>query len=182
MRVLIAGCGYLGLAIGARQAADGATVAGIRRPGADPGPLRAVGITPLFADLTRPGDLAALPAGWDRVVLCAAPADADDDSYRAVYQVGARNLIDWLRLAPAESMVFTGSTRVYPQTDGSEVTEESPASPRVRGGADSARGGGDLAGRGRSVLGWRAFMDRAGTGSRRCSGGKPGCTERAGGD
>lgn len=130
MRVLIAGCGYLGRALGARLAAEGAFVAGLRRPGSDPAPLRAAGVEPFFADLTRPGDLAGLPRGWDGVVFCAAPDERGEAAYRAVYAEGSRRLVEWLGKDGGGVKVFTGSTRVYAQADGSEVTEASPTEPR----------------------------------------------------
>ena len=61
VRVLIAGCGYLGLALGARLVSLGHEVTGLRRPGSDPGPLRAVGVAHVAADLGRAEEVAALP-------------------------------------------------------------------------------------------------------------------------
>jgi nucleoside-diphosphate-sugar epimerase len=129
VRVLIAGCGYVGSALGARLVADGHAVAGIRRPGSDAAPLRRVGILPLAADLGRPESLALLPADWDWVVHCAAPSIAGEEAYRVVYLDGARNLVDWLRPRPPRAFVFISSTSVYGQTDGSAVDETSPAEP-----------------------------------------------------
>jgi nucleoside-diphosphate-sugar epimerase len=40
-----------------------------------------------------------------------------------------RHLIDWLAAAPPQKFVFTSSTSVYGQTDGSAVAENSPAEP-----------------------------------------------------
>jgi len=126
MRVLIAGCGYVGTALGTALCALGHQVAGIRRPGGDPGPMRAAGIEPLHADLSRRGDLDPLPASWDWVVACAAPSEGGEAAYRSVYLEGLRNLVDWLTPRPPSAFVFTGSTGVYPQTDGSDVDERAP--------------------------------------------------------
>jgi len=129
MRVLIAGCGYVGLALGRHLAATGHAVAGIRRPGRDPAALLAAGIQPIGADLTRPADVARLPRAWDWVVLATAPDASDEAGYRAAYLEAARALVGHLRGSPPGALVFTGSTSVYAQTDGSEVDEASPAEP-----------------------------------------------------
>ena len=129
MRVLIAGCGYVGLALGARLVASGHTVAGIRRPGSSPEPLRDAGIEALAADLGSLETLRSLPARWDWVVHCAAPRTSDPDAYRSTYLAGARNLLEWLRPQPPRAFVFTSSTGVYAQDDGSAVDEDAPAEP-----------------------------------------------------
>jgi len=51
------------------------------------------------------------------------------EDYRAVYLQGTRNLIEWLLAAPPKKFVYTSSTGVYGQTDGSLVTETSPTEP-----------------------------------------------------
>lgn len=129
MRILICGCGYVGLALGQTLAAAGHAVAGTRRPGHDLEGLRRAGIEPLVADFTDPASLAALPGEWDGVVFAAAPDTGDPGAYQAVYHDGVRNLLAWLRSRPPRRFVFTGSTGVYGQTDGSEVDETSPTEP-----------------------------------------------------
>ena len=125
MRVLIVGCGYLGCRLGAGWVAAGHRVAGVRRPGSDPSPLRSAGIEALHADLARREDLDGLPGDWDWVVNCAAPSEGGEEAYRRVYFEGMRNLVDWLRARPPRMFVFTGSTGVYPQNDGGDVDETS---------------------------------------------------------
>jgi nucleoside-diphosphate-sugar epimerase len=129
--VLIAGCGYVGLTLGAQLTARGHRVSGLRRPGSDSGPLLAAGLTALGADLTRPADVEALEGAWDRVVYCAAPLEPGPAAYRAVYLDAARLLATRLRRERGVRVVVTGSTGVYGQTDGEPVTEESPADPRT---------------------------------------------------
>ena len=52
MRVLIVGCGYVGLPLGAALAREGCTVFGLRRnPGATE-EMQSAGIQPLFAEIT----------------------------------------------------------------------------------------------------------------------------------
>ena len=128
MRVLIVGCGYVGLPLGARLAREGHEVFGLRRnPAAEP-ELRAAGINPLFADITHPTELKKLPGGFDWVVHCVA-AGGDVENYRQIYFEGTGRLLDWLAKDPPRKFVYTSSTSVYGQNDGSWVDETSPAEP-----------------------------------------------------
>jgi nucleoside-diphosphate-sugar epimerase len=70
MRVLIVGCGYIGLPLGLELARRGHEVFGIRRDPTSEHELTAAGIHPVIADITRPKDLAILPTGFDWVVSC----------------------------------------------------------------------------------------------------------------
>lgn len=129
MRVLIVGCGYVGLPLGAELVRRGHTVFGMRRSAEGADELRAAGLTPLVADVTRPETLRALPGPFDWVVNTVSSSKGGADVYRAVYVDGTRHLIEWLASAPLRKYVYTSSTSVYPQADGSEVNEESPAQP-----------------------------------------------------
>ena len=126
-RVLIAGCGDVGTALGLLLAGDGHEVFGLRRhPGGLPAPIH-----PLAGDLTDAASLAAVP---DRVELVAytAAADAfDDGAYRSAYVDGVANLLRALRARSGRvrRFLFTSSTAVYAQTDGAWVDESSPAHP-----------------------------------------------------
>jgi len=127
MRVLIVGCGYAGLPLGAELVRQGHEVFGLRRGGAEA--LRAAGLKPLRADLTRPETLTDLPKEFDWVVNCAASGGGSANDYRQLYLDGNRNLLSWLADRPPRKFVYTSSTSVYAQNDGSVVTEQSPAQP-----------------------------------------------------
>ena len=129
MRVLIVGFGYVGRSLGAKLARQGHDVFGVRRGPADE--LPAARITPLTADITQPETLAKLPRNFDWVVNCAASGGGSADDYRKLYLNGNRNLIAWLADAPPKKFVYTSSTSVYAQNDGSVVTEQSPAQPEA---------------------------------------------------
>jgi nucleoside-diphosphate-sugar epimerase len=129
MRVLIAGCGYAGLPLGAELVRQGHEVFGLRRSATEP--LRAAGITPLAGDITQPQSLAHLPRNFDWVVNCAASSGGTAEDYRRLYLDGNRNLLAWLADAPPQKFVYTSSTSVYAQNDGSWVTEQSPAEPEA---------------------------------------------------
>jgi nucleoside-diphosphate-sugar epimerase len=131
MRVLIVGCGYVGMPLGAELVRLGHDVFGLRRsPGAE-GELKAAGIQPLIGDVTRPETLAKLPHDYDWVVNCVA-AGGSADNYWDIYLQGTRNLIEWLAPNPPKKFVYTSSTSVYAQNDGSQVKESSPTEPLAK--------------------------------------------------
>jgi nucleoside-diphosphate-sugar epimerase len=130
MRVLIVGCGYVGVPLGADLVRLGHEVFGLRRSPAAESELKAAGIQPLIGDVSRPEMLATLPRDFDWVVNCVA-AGRDAENYREVYLQGTRNLIEWLGANPPKKFVYTSSTSVYAQNDGSQVKESSPTEPLV---------------------------------------------------
>jgi len=130
MRVLIVGCGYVGLPLGVELVRLGHEVFGLRRNATAEDEMKAAGLQPLSGDVTRPETLAALPREYDWVVNCVA-AGGDVENYRQVYLQGTRNLIEWLAPNPPKKFVYTSSTSVYGQTDGSQVKESSPTEPLI---------------------------------------------------
>jgi nucleoside-diphosphate-sugar epimerase len=126
--ILIAGCGYIGTALGQRLAAAGHTVWGIRRSTAGLAPM----IRHIAADLTDPSTLEDLPPNLDVVLYTAAADGADEAGYRAIYVDGVRHLLDALvrQGQSPRRVLFTSSTAVYPQSHGEWVDETSPAEPQ----------------------------------------------------
>jgi nucleoside-diphosphate-sugar epimerase len=133
MRVLIIGTGYIGLPLGAELVRRGHDVSGLRRNVSGAPALHAAGIHPMIADITRAADVAKLPNDFDWVVNCVASGGGSAEDYRKVYREGMRNLIEWLapgrRDTGGPRLVYTSSTSVYGQNDGSLVDEKSPAEP-----------------------------------------------------
>jgi nucleoside-diphosphate-sugar epimerase len=129
MRVLILGCGYVGLPLGVELVRQGHDVSGVRRSASAQAELTAAGIKPVSADITRPDDLARLPGGFDWIVNCVASGGGTAEDYRRIYLQGTRNLLAWLGSAPPKKFVYTSSTSVYGQNDGSLVKETSPTEP-----------------------------------------------------
>ncbi len=128
MRVLIVGCGYVGVPLGAELTRLGHEVFGLRRSPSSDSELKAAGIHRLLGDVTRPETLAKLPRAFDWVVNCVA-AGGNADNYREVYLQGTRNLLAWLAPNPPKKFVYTSSTSVYAQNNGSQVKESSPTEP-----------------------------------------------------
>lgn len=129
MRVLIIGCGYVGVPLGAELVRQGHEVFGVRRSTGTETKLQTAGIQPLVADIANPADLAKLPGPFDWVVNTVSSSKGGVEEYRRVYLNGTRNLIEWLSSAPSKKFVYTSSTSVYGQTDGSPVKESSPTEP-----------------------------------------------------
>ena len=134
MRVLIVGCGYVGLPLGAELVRQGHAVFGLRRSIHAVEELRVAGIQPLLADITKPDELKKLPGNFDWVVNCVAAGGGGAENYRQIYLEGTRNLIAWLAGSPPQKFVYTSSTSVYGQNDGSVVTEKSAAAPEMETG------------------------------------------------
>jgi nucleoside-diphosphate-sugar epimerase len=128
VRVLIAGCGYLGCALARRLNDAGCEVFGLRRtPHGFPD-----GVQPIVADLSQRGTLRAVPPDLDAVVYTAAAGAYHETAYEAAYVEGLRNLL--LALEEQDQsprrILFTSSTAVYGQRDGEWVDETSPTIPR----------------------------------------------------
>ena len=125
--VLIAGCGYVGTALGKRLLVDGHRVWGLRR-NVHLLPSR---IQPIMADLSRPETLHALPSSLDYLFYVAAADETTEASYQTTYIEGIRNLLRSLEeqnIHPRRGF-FTSSTAVYAQQEGEWIDEDSPAEP-----------------------------------------------------
>jgi len=168
-RVVIAGCGFLGEAAALFFCAGGSEVLGLC---ATPESAARMAFRPfdvLAADIT--GDLSKIPdcrKAPDILIHCASSGGGGPDAYRAIYRNGLGHLIEFFR---PKRVIFTSSTSVYAQTDGSWVDEESPTLPARETGAIlleaekiALQAGGVVArlsgiyGPGRSVL-LRKFLD-----------------------
>lgn len=131
MRALVVGCGYVGLALARELVAQGHQVVGIRRSPAGAAELAEAGVEAVIADITAP-DFAPPGGRFDWIVYAvSAGHDTSVATYRAVYVEAQRRLIAHFSgegLKPAK-WIYTGSTSVYGQTDGSVVKESSPTQP-----------------------------------------------------
>jgi nucleoside-diphosphate-sugar epimerase len=125
-RVLIAGCGYIGQAAADLFQAAGWVVEGWTRSAESAASLSAKPYPVREVDVSRPAQLAECAGTFDAVVHCASSGGGDAEMYRRVYLDGARNLLETF---PGSKLLFTSSTSVYAQRDGSWVTEESETKP-----------------------------------------------------
>jgi nucleoside-diphosphate-sugar epimerase len=126
-RIVIAGCGYVGTALGERLAAEGHEVWGLRR---DPSRLPD-SIRPLRADFRHGVPLVVLPDRITFAVYCVGADSRDEAAYRVAYLDGLDSFLRALsdqRERPRR-VFFTSSTSVYAQQGGEWVDEESPTRP-----------------------------------------------------
>jgi nucleoside-diphosphate-sugar epimerase len=132
LRIAILGCGYVGAAFAHQAKAAGHAVLGVVRGEASRDRLRAEGLAAEAFDLFT-GDWTALPAAFDVVVYAASTGGGGPEAYALAYDVGVRRALAWARDVGATRFIFTSSTGVYRQDDGSVVDEDSPV-----GGAPTA--------------------------------------------
>ena len=127
-RVLIAGCGFVGLATARLFVRQGWEVIGCTHS------LESAEKITGEKFLAAPLDISKRTAverrknfgPFDAIIHCASSGRGGAEEYRRVYLAGARNLAEVFAPAP---LLFTSSTSVYAQTDGGWVTEDSLAAP-----------------------------------------------------
>lgn len=124
----MAGCGWLGRAIVAGLRARGDRVTAVRRSLAGLEEAEALGAVPLPVDLTDDGAADRLPRDLEAIVACQAAHDDSPAAYRAAYVVATGHLVDVAARVGA-ALVYTGSTGVFGQSDGSVVDETTPPAP-----------------------------------------------------
>jgi len=107
----------------------GHKVHGIRRNKDSRTELENAGIQPLFADITQREQLNGLLQSFDWIINTTSSSRGGAEIHREVFVNGTRNLIDWMTTRPPQKFIFTSSTGVYGQVDGSLVNEDSPAEP-----------------------------------------------------
>ncbi len=129
-RVVIAGCGFVGLATARLFHSAGWEVLGLTHSLESAAALKDEAFAMAACDIANADAVRAIGAGQggapDIVIHCASSGRGGADAYRSVYLEGARNLLD--AFAPRR-LIFTSSTSVYAQTDGAVVTEDSAAEP-----------------------------------------------------
>jgi nucleoside-diphosphate-sugar epimerase len=162
--VFIAGCGFVGLATARHFHQHGWTVIAGTHSAESAARLSGEPFRVIAADITDRSTLGALSElrRLDTIVHCASSGRGGPEEYRQVYLEGVRAL--HFLLEPRQ-LIFTSSTSVYAQNDGSWVDEDSPAEPQretgkilaeaekfvlARGGAVARLAG--IYGPGRSVL------------------------------
>jgi shikimate kinase/nucleoside-diphosphate-sugar epimerase len=130
--ILIAGCGYLGTRIADLLHHAGEPVIGLTHSSESADRLSQSVPYPIKAcDISDPDAVNALAnepslSNVTAVIHCASSGRGGAEAYRRVYLGGMKNLV---AAFPRAVPVFTSSTSVYPQVDGSVVDEGSPTDP-----------------------------------------------------
>lgn len=121
MKLLIAGCGYIGRAFGEDMAQNGAEVWGLRRDWSKTKPA----FHTIQADLLDPPSLKNLPP-VDFLLICQSPS-RETDTYEDTYYRATQNLLDAVWGERLKKIVLISTTGVYAATDGSWVDERNGA-------------------------------------------------------
>ncbi|MBV8158608.1 MAG: NAD-dependent epimerase/dehydratase family protein [Dyella sp.] len=124
-RVLIAGCGDVGLRVARRLLDRGDQVWALRRRTT----LDDSGIRWLQGDLTQPGTLRGLPDGIEQLVYLPAPGVRDVQVYRALFVDGLRHLLGAVDGRALQRVLLVSSSAVYGEHGEAWVDEETPPDP-----------------------------------------------------
>lgn len=126
-KLLLVGCGKLGIALGEQLLEQDFEVFGLRRSVH----LLPDGIQPLAIDLKDPQQCQSLASQqWDMVVITLTPAAYDDEAYRRAYVETLQNLIPVLQQqSQAPYVLLASSTSVYGQHSGEWIDEGSATEP-----------------------------------------------------
>ena len=128
--LVIFGCGYIGLAL-AKECVDlGWSVTALTRNPDSARKAEEVGAHTVLGNLQDDHWWSKIPKGVDHVVNCVGASSPTVEGYQESYLQGMQSIIQWIKQRgdPVRSLVFTSSSSVYPQTDGSLVDEESDTS------------------------------------------------------
>lgn len=129
-RVVIIGCGFVGLQTARLFNDAGWEVIGVTHSVESAEKLETERFRVVACDIADASMLKTQHASLgnsDVAIHCASSGRSGTEGYRQVYFEGMHNILGVLR---PQKALFTSSTSVYAQTDGSEVTEESPAMPQ----------------------------------------------------
>jgi len=124
-RVLVAGCGFTGLIVSRLLHQKGWEVVALTASALTAKPLADEPFDVFGIDINDRDGLTAL-GRFDAIIHAASSGRRGGDAYRSVYLEGSRTLLETFQ---PRRFIFSSSTSVYAQTDGSVVTEESPANP-----------------------------------------------------
>jgi nucleoside-diphosphate-sugar epimerase len=123
---LVIGCGYLGAQLLRQLTRTGWRATGVTLSESSAEVLNQEGMQVLAADL-RTSDLQVLTKNKPAVIIhCASSGRAGAAAYREIFFETTKRLI---KEGSFEHLIFTSSTSVYAQIDGSIVAETDPAEP-----------------------------------------------------
>jgi nucleoside-diphosphate-sugar epimerase len=126
-RLVIFGCGYVGSELARAGVARGLRVTALTRNAAQAAALRAGGIEVVVADLAGDDWHGRIEGGAEFAVNCVSSGGAGLAGYRRSYVDGMASIVRWANGSrPVGTLVYTGSTSVYPQDGGVRVDECAP--------------------------------------------------------
>ena len=131
-RVLIAGCGDLGLRVARLLALESASNQswGLRRNPILESTSDLPGFSWMAADLAQPDTLRDLPKDITHVLYTAAPKARTEADYRAVYRDGVEHLLQAVTSPALQRVLFVSSTAVYGDHGAQWIDEDTPTAPK----------------------------------------------------
>ena len=131
-RVLIAGCGDLGLRVARLLALESASNQswGLRRNPILESTSDLPGFSWMAADLTQPDTLRDVPNDITHVLYTAAPSARTAADYRAVYRDGLEHLLQAVTSPALQRVLFVSSTAVYGDHGAQWIDEDTPTAPK----------------------------------------------------
>jgi nucleoside-diphosphate-sugar epimerase len=122
-RLVIFGCGYIGMHLARLAYKAGAEVTALTRNVSKAELLKAEGIQVVNADLSQTKWHNAIKGYYDYAVNCVGSSSNDLNGYEESYVLGMQSICSWNKHNPVGTFVYTSSTSVYPQTGGVLVDE-----------------------------------------------------------
>lgn len=132
-KTAIIGCGYLGSALGRALVSTGHDCVGTTTTESRAKEIEEFGGLPAIVTLAETARLHELLADRGTLFLTVAP-NVTFSSYREVYLDGAKSLIRAVEDTAVQHIIYTSSTGVYGQQDGSWIDERSPTIPDTKNG------------------------------------------------
>ena len=126
-KILIIGCGAIGLELARTLAESGHDVTGLKRK---PPLASHERFNYLRADITSAIDLEALDTDYDHILFIVSADSRNENSYLDIYETGIDNLLDRFAQVGSQSpWIFVSSASVYGQSQGEWVDENSLTKP-----------------------------------------------------
>ena len=136
MNRLIVGCGFLGWPLALRWVATGDRVFAMTRSESRADQFSAKGLSPVVADITKPGILKTAIADLPPIDTIVFAVGMDRSQYNDIYDVyveGLRRFVDSYP-HPIKHLIYVSSTGVYGDFGGDWVNEASETNPAREGG------------------------------------------------
>ena len=125
-KILIIGSGDIGGQLAGSLASEGHDVSALRRTSV--APLATVNY--IKADVTNQQQMDALNLDYDQVVYILSPSGRDIAAYKAVFDVGVKNVLSvFKQKCQNAAFTFVSSSRVYGQQHGEWLDEKSATEP-----------------------------------------------------
>ena len=121
--LVVLGAGYVGAEVVRQGLARGLRVTALTRNAEKARVLAETGVEVVVADLAGEAWHARLGEGADFVLNCVSSGGGGPEGYRHSYVDGMKSVLAWAAKAPVGTIIYTGSTSVYPQDGGVRVDE-----------------------------------------------------------